>query len=104
MNWAHYAIEKLKNGQAAELTPHGNSMIPHIYSGEKIYIVPFTKEFAEHQPIKKGDIVLAKVKGSVILHMVVGLDKHRGFLIANAKGRENGWTNTIYGKFIRKIS
>ena len=29
------------------------------------------------------------------------MEKQRGYLIANNKGFENGWTKTIYGKVVR---
>ena len=72
----------------------GNSMLPILKSGS---LLTFKKE--ENYSIK--DIVFCKVKGRFIdAHKIVKTDAHKGYLIANNHGFENGWTHTIFGKAI----
>ncbi len=43
--------------------------------------------------VEAGDIVLAKVSGTVYLHLVSAVDHARGRVqISNYRGRVNGWT------------
>ncbi len=72
----------------------GNSMLPILKSGT-------TLTFEKTAEYKIGDIVFCKVKGRYIdAHKIIKSDAHKGFLIANNHGFENGWTRTIYGKVI----
>jgi SOS-response transcriptional repressor LexA len=61
-----------------------------------------TVEPVKPDELKVGDIVLCKVKGNQYLHLVKAIQGPR-FLIANNRGRENGWTNMnqIYGKCVK---
>lgn len=69
----------------------GNSMLPIIKSGS---LLTFTKK----ESYEVGDIVFCKVKGKYIdAHKVTKIDAGKGYMIANNKGFENGWTKTIYG-------
>jgi len=50
--------------------------------------------------VEVGDIVLAKVAGTVYLHLVSAVDGATGRVqISNNRGRVNGWTNhaRVYG-------
>lgn len=70
----------------------GSSMLPILKSGSQLI-------FEKAPEYKIGDIVFCKVKGRYIdAHKIVKTDAHKGFLIANNHGFENGWTRTIYGK------
>lgn len=74
----------------------GSSMLPIIKSGS---VLTFTKkEFYD-----VGDIVFCKVKGRYIdAHKITKKDNFKGYMIANNKGYENGWTKIIYG-FVTNI-
>lgn len=70
----------------------GSSMLPILKSGSQL-------TFEKAPGYKIGDIVFCKVEGRYIdAHKIVKTDAHKGFLIANNHGFENGWTRTIYGK------
>ena len=72
----------------------GKSMQPLIESGS-------TLTFEKSEDYNVGDVVFCKVKGRYIgAHKVIKKDQGR-WLIANNKGRENGWTRMIYGKVIK---
>ncbi len=95
-SWADEAIDGLKSGNTVQIRPKGNSMRGRIESGQLVTIVPCAPE-----DISSGDIVLAKVKGRIYLHLVSGIalaKKRRIFLIKNNRGRTNGWTSIVYGK------
>ena len=69
-------------------------MLPILKSGS---LLTFKKE--ENYHIK--DIVFCKVKGRFIdAHKIIKTDAHKGFLIANNHGYENGWTRTVFGKAV----
>lgn len=97
--WADEAIEGLKAGNTVQICPKGNSMRGLIKSGQLVTVAPCLPE-----EIVNGDIVLAKVKGRIFLHLVAGIalaKKRRMFLIKNNRGRTNGWTGIIYGKVVK---
>jgi SOS-response transcriptional repressor LexA len=96
MSWADNAIKELQAGNTVQIRPKGNSMKGRIDSGQLVTIAPCRPE-----EISNGDIVLAKVKGRIYLHLVAGLSFSRNrhlFLIKNNRGRTNGWTGIVYGK------
>jgi SOS-response transcriptional repressor LexA len=69
----------------------GSSMTPIIKSGS---LLTFTKK----DSYEIGDIVFCKVKGRYIdAHKITKKDADKGYMIANNKGHENGWTKMIYG-------
>jgi len=75
----------------------GNSMLPVIKSGSKL-------RFKSCKTYDKGDIVFCRVRGRIIdAHRIIKKDDQKGYLIANQRGYENGWTNTIYGKVVEII-
>ncbi len=94
-----HRIEKLQNGEEVVAGEGGNSMVPIISSRQKVTYSPIE----EHSELKKGDIVLAKVKGNLYTHLIKGVkgkDKKLQFLIGNNHGGINGWTSykNVYGK------
>lgn len=79
-----------KNG-TGKMKCFGNSMLPIIKSGS---LLTFTKK----EKYEVGDIVFCKVRGKHIdAHKITKIDDNKGYMIANNKGFENGWTKVIYG-------
>ncbi len=97
MGWADSYIEKLRAGETVSFRPRGNSMIPHIKSGELVTVFP-TPAGSLHGT---GEIVLCRVQGRQYLHMISAVrpDQVR---ISNARGKINGWTtlDQIYGRVV----
>ena len=89
------AIEPLLAGKTVEVRGIGNSMTPLITSGEVVLVAPLA---ADEHPVK-GDVVLARVRGQVYLHLVHAV---RGEMIqiGNNHGHINGWTarSNIFGR------
>jgi len=99
VSWADNAIKELLAGNTVQIRPKGNSMRGRIESGQLVTIVPCALG-----DIEIGDVVLAKVKGRIYLHLVAGTalaKKRRMFLIKNNHGRTNGWTGIVYGKVVK---
>ena len=95
--WADLYVDKLKQGETVSFRPKGNSMSGKISSGQLVTVRPIEAD----EELKKGDIVLCKVKGNQYLHLITALNKEQ-FQISNNKGFVNGWisVNQIYGKLI----
>ena len=93
MNWATHAIEKLQQGETAQVRPHGHSMRGKVNDGDRVTLAP-----CDPDTLAVGDIVLVKVKGHVYLHLIKAKAKGR-FLIGNNRGGINGWVgaHSIYG-------
>jgi len=82
----------LESTGKGKMKAFGSSMLPILKSGSQL-------TFEKAPEYKIGDIVFCKVKGRYIdAHKIVKTDAHKGFLIANNHGFENGWTRAIYGK------
>jgi hypothetical protein len=82
-------------GEVVQFRPTGSSMVPLIASRDLVTVVP-----VDASRVEVGDIVLARVAGSVYLHLVSAVDASRGRVqISNNRGRVNGWTNLarVYG-------
>ena len=82
-------------GQTVQFRPTGSSMAPLIHNRDLVVVAPVNPA-----KVEVGDIVLAKVAGTVYLHRVSVVD--RGYArvqISNNQGRVNGWTHhsKIYG-------
>ncbi len=94
MNWIQH-VKDLHNGNSISIRPKGNSMKPKIDSGNLVIIDPIS------DPIKKGDIVLCKIRGSYYVHLVKAI-KGKQYKITNNKGHVNGWIsiNAILGKVV----
>ncbi|MFB7916050.1 S26 family signal peptidase [Streptomyces sp. NPDC056061] len=69
--------------------PSGSSMVPPIRSRQQVVVAPVDPSKPE-----VGDIVLARVAGTVYPHRVSSVDPagKRG-QISNNRGRVNGWTS-----------
>ncbi|MBC6456502.1 S26 family signal peptidase [Actinomadura sp. HBU206391] len=79
---------RIADGDTVEFRPTGSSMVPLIGSRELVTVAP-----VDPTRIEVGDIVLARVAGSVYLHLVSALDPaRRRVQISNNRGRINGWT------------
>lgn len=87
-------IAKLIVGETVTFKARGNSMTPRIRNGDLVTLEPCVME-----NVKKGDIVLASVKGNNYVHLV---KQKRGkeVLIANNHGHVNGWSRHVYGRVI----
>ncbi|HET7017456.1 MAG TPA: hypothetical protein VFI65_26275 [Streptosporangiaceae bacterium] len=83
------AAARVAAGATVEFRPSGSSMIPLIRSKQKVTIAP-----VDPAKLEVGDIVLARVAGTVYLHLVSTLDQTRNRVqISNNRGRVNGWTS-----------
>ncbi len=88
----NYKLERLLKGETFETKESGNSMTPRLKHQEAHIIEPITWD-----KCKVNDIVYCKIKGRYLTHLVKAIGK-KGLLIANIKGKENGWTKCVYGK------
>jgi len=92
------SIEPLKAGRTVEVRGTGNSMTPLIEGGETVVVEPVNDKTV----LQKGDIVIAKVRGHVYLHLIRAIRSDQ-IQIGNNHGRVNGWTSRahIYGRLKR---
>lgn len=82
-------------GSTLDFRPTGDSMVPLIRSRQRVTVAP-----VDPARVEVGDIVLAKVAGTVYLHLVSAVDAATGRVqISNNRGRVNGWTSQarVYG-------
>lgn len=96
MSYPPHIFEKLQDGETVSWRPKGNSMTPRVKSGQLVTVEPIE----DKSTLKKGDIVLCKVKGHKYLHLITAI-KGDSFQISNNHGHVNGWTRAIYGKLIK---
>ena len=76
---------------AAGDTVEGSSMIPLIRSRDLVRVAP-----VDPTSLEIGDIVLARVSGTVYLHLVSAVDAGRERVqISNNRCRANGWTTYV---------
>jgi hypothetical protein len=97
MGWADNYIKRLVSKETIKFRPRGGSMRGRIESGQLVTVEPISSFYA----LSVGDIVLCQVSGHQYLHLIKAIDvPAQRFLIANGRGRENGWTTfaKIYGK------
>ncbi|MGZ9935322.1 S26 family signal peptidase [Streptomyces sp. NC-S4] len=79
---------RVAGGATVEFRPTGSSMVPLIRSRQRVEVVP-----VDPSKLRAGDIVLARVAGTVYLHLVSAVDPARKRVqISNNRGRVNGWT------------
>ncbi|MFF3115582.1 S26 family signal peptidase [Kitasatospora sp. NPDC057904] len=79
---------RVAGGATVEFRPSGSSMVPLIRSRQLVTVTP-----VDPSRLEPGDIVLARVAGTVYLHLVSSLDPaKRRVQISNNRGRVNGWT------------
>lgn len=86
---------RVADGARVEFRPTGSSMVPLVRSRELVIVAP-----VDPARLEVGDIVLARVAGTVYLHLVSALDPARSRVqISNNRGRVNGWTShdRVYG-------
>lgn len=97
MSWCAHLLPMLAAGQTVQTRPSGNSMTPRINSKDLCTIRPYVV----NETLRKGDIVLAKVRGNYYLHQVSG-HKPGQVQISNNHGHVNGWTSlaNIYGVLV----
>jgi hypothetical protein len=82
-------------GATVDFRPSGSSMVPLVRNRQLVTVAP-----VDPTKLQIGDIVLARVAGTVYLHLVSAIDATSGRVqISNNRGRVNGWTNhaRIYG-------
>jgi len=85
----NFVLKTLLEKREVIFKPHGNSMTPKIYSGDKVKVIS-----ADSWSYRLGDIVYAKVNGNYYLHLLTGIDASVDkFQISNNHGHVNGWTN-----------
>ncbi|MEU4091636.1 S26 family signal peptidase [Streptomyces sp. NPDC026673] len=79
---------RVAGGDTVEFRPSGSSMVPLIRSRQLVAVAP-----VDPSKLAVGDIVLARVAGTVYLHLVSALDPARKRVqIGNNRGHVNGWT------------
>ncbi|MGW1932904.1 S26 family signal peptidase [Streptomyces sp. NPDC001919] len=86
---------RVAGGATVTFRPSGSSMVPLIRSRQQVVVVP-----VDPSKVEVGDIVLARVAGTVYLHLVSAVDHARKRVqISNNRGRVNGWTGhaRVYG-------
>ncbi len=82
------AMWKVKHGMVGRCRVFGRSMEPVIPSGSRVTIEPVHADRLE-----LGDIVVAQVRDSTMLHLVKAFDRAgRQVEISGTSGRANGWT------------
>ncbi|WP_405503944.1 S26 family signal peptidase [Streptomyces anulatus] len=80
---------RVAGGATVELRPSGSSMVPLIRSRQQVVVAP-----VDPSKLEVGDIVLARVSGTVHLHLVSSVDPARKRVqISSNRGRVNGWTS-----------
>jgi hypothetical protein len=89
------AMWKVRLGLVGRFRAFGTSMEPVIPSGSRVTIEPVEPEL-----IEVGDIVVAEVGGSTMVHLVKAIDdRRRQVEISGTSGPANGWTTfeRVYG-------
>lgn len=81
------AAARVAAGETVRIRPVGSSMVPLVRSRELVTVAP-----VDAARVEVGDIVLARVSGTVYLHLVTALADGR-VQIGNNRGRVNGWTS-----------
>ncbi|MFG3532342.1 S26 family signal peptidase [Streptomyces sp. NPDC047917] len=80
---------RVADGATVEFRPSGSSMVPLIRSRQQVVVAP-----VDPSKLEVGDIVLARVAGTVYLHLVSSVDPAgKRVQISNNRGRVNGWTS-----------
>ncbi|HZM75079.1 MAG TPA: hypothetical protein VFC19_05095 [Candidatus Limnocylindrales bacterium] len=86
---------KVAAGATVQFRPTGSSMVPLVRSRQLVTVAP-----VDPRKVEIGDVVLARVAGTVYLHLVSAIDRAKGRIqISNNRGRVNGWTTQarVYG-------
>jgi phage repressor protein C with HTH and peptisase S24 domain len=92
-------IAVLQRGETLVCRPHGNSMRPRIANGALVTIEPLKAD----DLVAVDDVVLCKVRGRVMLHLVKAVRPDGQVLIGNNHGYINGWTSRAkcYGRVVK---
>jgi hypothetical protein len=93
--WALLAYQELTRGNTVQVRPRGDSMRERIRDGDLVTLEPCWGE-----ELVAGDVVLARVRGHLlVLHQVLEREAGR-FLIGNSEGRADGWVSAqaIFGR------
>lgn len=93
--WAVIAFESLARGEPVQVRPRGHSMRGRIDDGALVTLEPCRAD-----ALAVGDIVLARVRGwLLVLHQVIGIEPGR-FEIGTMAGRSDGWVSAgdIFGR------
>ncbi len=87
----HILLSSVQRDGKGEISIDGNSMAPDLPSGTRVVI-------QSARAYEVGDVVFCRVDGRLIdAHRIV--DKRDDeYLIANASGKENGWTKDVFGR------
>ncbi len=96
--WATVAHAALVLGQSVQVRPRGDSMRPRINDGDLVTLEPCRPE-----DLVPGDIVLARVRGwLLVLHQIVEREPDR-LLIGTVSGRVDGWiaADDIFGRVVQ---
>lgn len=84
----------LERGEQPSMKAFGKSMTPLIKDGSVL-------TYRATGDYRVGDVVFAQVGGKVIAaHKITKIGSHGRFLIANNKGRENGWASRVWGRVV----
>lgn len=79
---------QIKKGETVTFQVRGNSMLPRIKSGATVTVAPVSGD-----GLKKGDVVLARVKGRWMLHLISAFGANGKVVqISNNHNHVNGWT------------
>ena len=84
MGWANAAIDRLRQGQAVTLRPHGHSIAGRVNDDDQVVVEPL-----DERELRVGDIVLVRLHGHEYLHLVKAVQGVRS-LIRNNRGGVNG--------------
>ena len=91
--------DHLRQGKTCVVVGYGNSMTPLLESGEAVIMEPVDEE----TKLKKGDVVLVKVKGHYYCHLISAI-RRKSFQISNNHKHVNGWVSrkNIFGRMVSK--
>jgi len=87
-------IAAVEDGKDAKMKAFGSSMLPLIAPGSVL-------TFRASGDYQIGDVVFSIVKGKPIAaHKITKIDEKGRCMIANNRGRENGWASKIHARVI----
>ncbi|VTS06857.1 S24/S26 family peptidase [Tuwongella immobilis] len=95
--WAIVAVDALARGEVVQVRPRGHSMRGRIEDGSRVTLAPCLPD-----DLAVGDVVLARVRGwLLVLHQIVDIQAGR-FQIGTTSGRIDGWVSAadIVGRVI----
>lgn len=87
------AIATLDRGEDAKMRVFGNSMLPLIKT-KSVVTMRKTDDY------EVGDVVFVKAGKGIYVHKITKVDDKGRFMIANNRGRENGWATKVFGRVI----